>query len=55
MRSIPYRTSYFHCEYDRYNPRSHFQYFNWLEYENEQCEASSGTLFLEKSGMNNFL
>lgn len=48
MRSIPYRTSYFHCEYDRYNPRSHFQYFNWLEYENEQCEASSSTFISRK-------
>lgn len=55
MRSIPYRTSYFHCEYDRYNPRSHFQYFNWLEYENEQCEASSGTFISRKKWNEQFL
>lgn len=55
MRSIPYQTFDSHCKHDRYRPRMSIEYFNWLEYDNEQREASSSTFISRKKWNDQFL
>lgn len=51
MRTIPYRTSYryFHCQNEKYNPALWYFYFNWMEYDNQQCEASASTFISRRN------
>lgn len=55
MRSIPYLPSDSHCKHDRYRPRMSLEYFHWLEYDNEQREASSSTFISRKKWNDQFL
>lgn len=55
MRSILYQTLDSHCKHDIYRPRMRIQYFNWLEYDNEQREASSSTFISRKKWNDQFL